>query len=93
MQTIQLTAQVDSDGVLRLQMPDRLKNTTVEATLVFTITESSTISDLDKSSSPSSADSLSWHELVLSLAGSWAEDCPSLQEIRTGALDMARESL
>jgi hypothetical protein len=93
MQTIQLTAQIDAEGVLRVQMPDRLKNKTVEATLVFTTTESSKVSELDKSSLPSLADSLSWTELVRSLAGAWSEDFPSLQEIRTGALDVERESL
>jgi trans-aconitate methyltransferase len=92
-QTIQLTAQVDADGVLRVQMPDRLKNTTVEAMLVFTTTESSKISELDRSSSPSLEDSVSWAELVRSLAGAWAEDFPSLQEIRTGSLDIERERL
>ena len=38
MQTIQLTAQVDDDGMLRVQMPEGLKNTTVDATIVFTAT-------------------------------------------------------
>ena len=38
MQTIQLTAQVDDDGMLRVQMPEGLKNTTVDAKIVFTAT-------------------------------------------------------
>ena len=79
MQTIQLRAQVDDDGVLRVQMPEGLQNTTVEATIVFTATG-------DRSKSPSSShlmaeDRISWTELVRSLAGAWAEDFPPLNNI------------
>lgn len=74
MQTIQLTAQVDADGVLRVQMPDRLKNTTVEATLVFTTTDSNKISEPDRAAYPLLEDPISWTELVHSLAGAWAEN-------------------
>jgi hypothetical protein len=90
-QTIQLTAQVDDDGMLWVQMPDGLKNTTVEATIVFTAT-----SDRSKSSSSSNLmaeDRTAWTELVHSLSGAWAEDFPSLTEIRTGTVDTERESL
>ena len=78
MQTIQLTAQVDDDGMLRVQIPDGLKNITVEATIVFTATS-------DRSKSPSSNivadDRTVWIEIVHSLAGAWAEDFPSLNNI------------
>ena len=89
MQTIQLTAQVDDDGMLWVQMPDSLKNTTVEATIVFTAT-----SDRSNSPSPSNAmaeDRTAWREIVHSLTGAWAEDFPSLAEIRTGTVDTQRE--
>ena len=89
MQTIQLTAQVDDDGMLWVQMPDGLKNTTVEATIVFTAT-----SDRSNSPSPSNAmaeDRTAWREIVHSLTGAWAEDFPSLAEIRTGTVDTQRE--
>jgi hypothetical protein len=65
MQTIQLTVQVDDRGVLRVQMPDGLKNSTVEATIVFTSLENSI-----------AVDRITWAELVSSLAGAWAEDFP-----------------
>ena len=91
MQTIQLTAQVDDDGVLRVQLPDGLKNTTVEATIVFTATS-------DRSNSSSSSNSMAedrtaWREIVYSLAGAWAEDFPSLTEIRSASVDVEREIL
>jgi hypothetical protein len=82
MKTIQLTGQVDDNGVLRVQMPDGLKNSTVEATIVFTSLENSI-----------AVDRTTWAELVNSLSGAWAEDFPSLTEIRTGAVDVERESL
>jgi hypothetical protein len=90
-QTIQLTAQVDDDGMLWVQMPEGLKNTTVEATIVFIAA-----SDRSKSLSRShlmAEDRISWTELVHSLAGSWAEDFPSLTEIRTETVDTKREIL
>lgn len=38
--------------------------------------------------------SISWAELVYSLAGTWAEEFPSLEEIRTeSGQDIRRESL
>jgi hypothetical protein len=91
MQTIQLTAQVDDDGMLRVQMPEGLKNITVEATIVFIAT-----SDRSKSPSPSNTmaeDRTVWSEIVHSLAGAWAEDFPSLTEIRSGTVDTEREIL
>jgi molecular chaperone DnaK (HSP70) len=97
-QTIQLTAQVDADGVLRVRMPEGMKNTTVEATIVFTAAEYNSSARIDRSN-PSSLtnliteDSKSWVELVQSLSGAWTEDFPSLAEIRTGSLDIERESL
>jgi hypothetical protein len=97
-QTIQLTAQVAPNGVLRVQIPDSLKNTTIEATIVFTSTENIPAAWMDKDKAQSLAnltedDRISWTKLVHSLAGSWAEDFPSLVEIRTGAVDTNRESL
>jgi hypothetical protein len=97
-QTIQLTAQVDADGVLRVRMPDGLKNTTVDATIVFTAAGYTSITGIDRSSPSSLADlttenSMSWTELVRSLSGAWAEDFPDLAEIRVGSLDIERESL
>jgi hypothetical protein len=63
MQTIQLIAQVDPDGVLRVQMPEGLKNVTIDATIVFTTTGDNTSTWADKSNllSPSNSinDSLS----------------------------------
>ncbi len=98
MQTIQLTTQVDPDGVLRVQLPDGLKNTTIEATIVFTSTENIRAARMDKDKVPSLAnltadDRISWMELVQALSGAWAEDFPSLVEIRTETLDTNRESL
>ncbi len=105
MQTIQLIAQVDPDGVLRVQMPEGLRNVTIDATIVFIATGDNTLTWADKSNllSPSNSidDSLSerlrqrisWPELVHSLAGAWAEDFPDLAEIRTKSLDVDRESL
>ena len=55
MQTIQLTAQVDDDGMLRVQMPEGLKNTTVEATIVFTATSDRPVALIERSKSPSSS--------------------------------------
>ena len=78
MQTIQLTAQVDDRGVLRVQMPDGLKNSTVEATIVFTSLENSV-----------AVDRIAWAEFVGSLAGAWAEDFPSLTEIQTEASELS----
>jgi hypothetical protein len=97
-QTIQLTAQVDADGVLRVRMPEGLKNTTVDATIVFTAAGYTLAAGIDRSPAPSLADltttdSMSWTELVHSLSGAWAEDFPDLAEIRVGALDIERESL
>jgi hypothetical protein len=97
-QTIQLTAQVDPDGVLRVQLPDDLKNTMIEATIVFTSTENIPAAWMNRDRAQSLAnltadDRISWAELVHSLAGAWAEDFPSLVEIRTGAVDLNRESL
>jgi hypothetical protein len=90
MQTIQLIAQVDPDGVLRVQMPEGLNNVMLRATLVFTTTGESTLTWADKSNllSPSNSidDRTSWTELVHSLAGAWAEYFPSLAEIRTKSL-------
>jgi hypothetical protein len=96
-QTIQLTAQVDNDGVLRVQMPEGLQNTTVEATIVFAATNDLSIQD-DRSKSPSPSnlmaeDRTAWSEIVHALAGAWAEDFPCLEEIRTGSVDAAREIL
>jgi hypothetical protein len=97
-QTIQLTAQVDADGVLRVRMPEGLKNTTVDATIVFTAAGYTSATGIDQSH-PSSLSNLttenpmSWPELVRSLSGAWAEDFPDLTEIRAGALDIERESL
>jgi hypothetical protein len=90
-QTIQLTAQVDPDGVLRVQLPDCLKNTTIEATIVFTSTENIPGAWMEKNRAPSLSsltadDRISWIELVHSLAGAWVEDFPSLVEIRTETL-------
>lgn len=98
MQTIQLTAQVDADGVLRVLMPEELKNTTVEAIIVFTAAEYNSSDWIDRSHPPSltnstTTDFRSWAELVQSLSGSWAEDFPDLAEIRTEALDIERENL
>lgn len=98
MQTIQLTAQIDDRGVLRIQMPDRLKNTTIEATIVFTATGDGTVDGMNKSHSASlenstTDDSISWTELVRSLAGAWTEDFPSLAEIRAESVDIERENL
>jgi hypothetical protein len=97
-QTIQLTAQVDADGMLRVRMPEELKNTTVEATIVFTAAEYSSSAWVDRShpsllTNSITTDLRSWEELVQSLSGAWAEDFPALAEIRTGALDIERESL
>ena len=45
-------------------------------------------------SEPLEADSMTWAELVDSLAGSWGNDFPTLEEIRSGeGQDMPRESL
>lgn len=98
MQTIQLTAQIDENGVLRVQMPDGLKNSTVDATIVFITTANNSTDWIDNSNSPSldnsiADDRISWSELIDSLSGSWAEDFPDLAEIRTEAMDVARESL
>ncbi len=98
MQTIQLTAQVDGNGVLRVQMPDGLKNSTVDATIVFITTANNSADWMNKSNSPSlgnstAEDRRSWSELVRSLSGAWAEDFPTLAEIRTESIDIERESL
>ena len=97
MQTIQLTAQVDDDGMLRVQMPEGLKNTTVDAKIVFTAT-SGALAWGDRSKSPSPLNLMPdeqtvWSEIVHSLAGAWAEDFPSLTEIRSGTVDTEREIL
>ncbi|MCY7337071.1 MAG: hypothetical protein LH613_12805 [Chamaesiphon sp.] len=98
MQTIQLTAQVDDDGMLRVQMPEDLKNTTVEATIVFTATSDRPVAWSDRSKSPSPLnltpeEQIVWSEIVHSLAGAWSEDFPSLTEIRSGFVDAEREIL
>jgi hypothetical protein len=97
MQTIQLIAQVDPDGVLRVQMPEGLKNVTIDATIVFTTTGDNTLTWADKSNllSPSNSidNRMSWTDLVHSLAGAWAEDFPDLAEVRTKSLDVDRENL
>jgi hypothetical protein len=98
MQTIQLTAKVDDRGVLRVQMPDGLKNSTVDATIVFITTENNSTDLMNKSNSLSFGNSIaedqtSWIELVQSLSGAWAEDFPTLAEIRTESIDIERESL
>ena len=86
MQTIQLTAQVDDEGVLRVQMPDGLKNSTVDATIVFVTTRNNSANWMNESNS-SSLDNLttddrrSWIDLVNSLSGAWAEDFPDLAEV------------
>ncbi len=87
MQTIQLTAQVDDRGVLRVQMPDGLKNSTVDATIVFITTENNSTDLMNKSNSLSlgnstADDRTSWIELVQSLSGAWEEDFPTLAKIR-----------
>jgi Leucine-rich repeat (LRR) protein len=97
-QTIQLTAQIDAEGVLRVQMPDRLKNTTIDATIVFAATGNKMLDSMTKSNSPSlenstATDRMSWQELVHSLAGAWGEDFPAVTEIRTESLDIERENL
>jgi hypothetical protein len=38
-------------------------------------------------------DPQSWEELVFDLAGSWADDFPSLEDIRGAGQDVQRESL
>jgi hypothetical protein len=38
-------------------------------------------------------DSASWEELVFSLAGSWADDFPGIEDIRGTGQDVQRESL
>lgn len=53
MQTIQLTAQVDDEGVLRVQMPDGLKNSTVDATIVFVTTRNNSANWMNESNSSS----------------------------------------
>jgi hypothetical protein len=98
MQTIQLTAQVDDEGVLRVQMPDGLKNSTVDATIVFVTTRNNSADWMNESNSSSldnstTEDRMSWSELVQSLSGAWAEDFPDLTEIRTESRDIERESL
>jgi hypothetical protein len=98
MQTIQLTAKVDDNGVLRVQMPDGLKNSTVDATIVFITTANNSMDWIDNSNSPSldnsiADDRVSWSELIQSLSGAWAEDFPALAEIRTEAMDIEREGL
>ena len=98
MQTIQLTAQVDDDGMLRVQMPEGLKNTTVEATIVFTATSDRPVASIERSKSPSSSNIMVdertvWSEIVHSLAGAWAEDFPALTEIRSGTVDTDRKIL
>jgi hypothetical protein len=85
MQTIQLTAKVDDRGVLRVQMPDGLKNSTVDATIVFITTENNSTDLMNKSNSLSlgnstAEDRTSWIELVQSLSGSWAEGFPTLAD-------------
>jgi hypothetical protein len=68
-----MIAQVDPDGVLRVQMPERLNNVTIDATILFTATEDNTLTWADKSNllSPSNSidDQISWTELVHSLSG------------------------
>jgi hypothetical protein len=81
-QTIQLIAQIDPDGVLRVQLPDGLKNTIIEATIVFNSTENIPAARMNKYRAPSLAnltedDRISWTELVHSLAGAWSEDFPA----------------
>jgi hypothetical protein len=98
MQTIQLTAQVDDEGVLRVQMPDELKNSTVDATIVFVTTRNNSADWMNESNSSSLDNStinnrMSWIDLVNSLSGAWAEDFPDLAEIRTESRDIERESL
>ena len=98
MQTIQLTAQVDDEGILRVQMPDGLKNSTVDATIVFVTTRNSSADWMNESNSSSldnstTDDRRSWIDLVNSLSGAWAEDFPNLAEIRTESRDIERESL
>jgi hypothetical protein len=44
-----MIAQVDPDGVLRVQMPERLNNVTIDATILFTATEDNTLTWADKS--------------------------------------------
>jgi hypothetical protein len=85
MQTIQLTAKVDDRGVLRVQMPDGLKNSTVDATIVFITTENNPTDWINKSNSLpldnlTADDRTSWIELVQSLSGAWAEDFPTLAD-------------
>ena len=98
MQTIQLTAQVDDDGMLRVQMPDGLKNTTVDAPIVLTAASDRPVAWIDRSKSPSPSNIVAdeqtvWSEIVHSLAGAWAEDFPSLTEIRAESVDIERENL
>ncbi len=98
MQTIQLTAKVDDRGVLRVQMPESLKNSTVDATIVFITTENNPADWVNKSNSrpldnSTADDQMSWVELVRSLSGAWAEDFPPLAEIRTESIDIEREIL
>ena len=98
MQTIQLTAQVDDEGVLRVQMPDGLKNSTVDATIVFVTTRNNSADWMNESNPPyldnsNTNNRMSWIDLVNSLSGAWAEDFPDLAEIRTESRDIERESL
>ena len=84
MQTIQLTAQVDDEGVLRVQMPDGLKNSTVDATIVFVTTRNNSADWMNESNSSSldkltTDDRTSWIELIQSLSGAWAEDLAFFQ--------------
>jgi len=48
---------------------------------------------LNANQSTDTVDSTSWQELVYSLAGAWADDFPTLEEIRTeSGEDILRES-
>lgn len=65
-----------------------------EASEVLTFAESIRTKHLNTTPPINSVDSVSWVELVYSLAGSWKEDFPSLEDIRAEmGQDILRESL
>lgn len=65
-----------------------------QASEILTFAEFIRAKHLNAHQSTDTVDSLtSWQELVYSLAGAWAEDFPTLEEIRTeSGEDILRES-
>jgi hypothetical protein len=65
-----------------------------QANEVLTFAEFIRNKHLNTSQAIDTVESVSWAELVYSLAGSWREDFPSLEEIRSEmGQDILRESL